>query len=397
VDWALLLLLLPVAYYFGYQLGQQREKPSDSASAAQPHHYLDGLNYLLNEEQDKAIALLEQLPDEQTERFETQLALGNLFRRRGELERAIRLHQNLSTRPLLSTEQRAQALAELGEDFMRAGLLDRAESLFIELNDIDRPTPRTLRALMSIYEQERDWPKAIAAATRLQNSGDADAARVIAHYHCEIAAAALAKQELSTAAQALGLADAVSPRALRVLLLRAELALQSPDPELELAAQLIKDLAEINPAFIEEALGLLDKLVQLERKRDASAAISSALRNYLLTQERGNSTALLHAKLLQDEQGSAAALQFLQDKLRQAPQPRVLAQWLVLKKQQATQPNACIEENADLFDWSAGALQIARGSALTHRCQQCGFGTTALHWQCPSCKSWDSCQPIVRL
>jgi len=393
MDWALALLLLPVAYYSGYRFGlkdgqELSDSPDKPGQTSQSAHYLDGLNYLLNEEQDKAIALLEQLPDEQTERFETQLALGNLFRKRGELERAIRLHQNLSTRPLLSTDQRALALSELGEDFMRAGLLDRAESLYLELIDIDRPTPRTLRALMSIYEQERDWHKAANAAEKLVKTGELDAIRQLAHYHCESACAALKIEDIKTAALELAKAELANPHALRNCLLSAALALKSKPPEISATAQHLKDAVDSNALFVSEALPLLRQMAQAEADANPLQPQSKALLSYFQSIEKGSEAALEHARRLQIEAGSVNALEFLQVRLRNNPQPRMLAAWLALNEQQSPADES--------ISWTLKAVQQALGPDLTHRCSHCGFGTTALHWQCPSCRSWDTCKPLVR-
>ncbi len=394
MDWALTLLLLPVAYYSGYRFGVKDGRELDGTAntpgqSQQSAHYLDGLNYLLNEEQDKAIALLEQLPDEQTERFETQLALGNLFRRRGELERAIRLHQNLSTRPLLSTDQRALALSELGEDFMRAGLLDRAESLYLELIDIDRPTPRTLRALMSIYEQERDWAKAANAAEKLVKTGDLDASRQLAHYHCESACAALKIDDIKAAAAELAKAEKANPNALRNQLLSAALALKAVPPDVAAAAQYLKNTVDSNALFVTEALPLLRQLASAESKANPDRPQAKSLLHYFQSIEKGNEATLESAQLLQIESGTAAAQEFLTAKLREKPQLRLLAAWLALQEQ-ASAPD-------ESLNWTAKAIGSALGPGLTHRCGHCGFGTTQLHWQCPSCRSWDTCKPLVRV
>lgn len=392
MDWAFALLLLPVAYYSGYRFGlkdgrEQGDRPDQPGQSSQSTHYLDGLNYLLNEEQDKAIALLEQLPDEQTERFETQLALGNLFRRRGELERAIRLHQNLSTRPLLSTDQRALALSELGEDFMRAGLLDRAESLYLELIDIDRPTPRTLRALMSIYEQERDWHKAAHAAEKLVKTGDLDASRQLAHYHCESACAALKLDDIKAATLALAKAEQANPHALRNALLSAALALKAVPPDVSTTVQHLKSAVDSNALFVIEALPLLRQMTQAEAAINPDQPQSKALLSYFQNIEKGSEAALEQARLHQIESGTTSAIEFLQERLRAKPQPRILAAWLALREQESVPDES--------LSWTSKAVKQALGPGLTHRCNHCGFGTTALHWQCPSCRSWDTCKPLV--
>jgi hypothetical protein len=165
----LLLLLLPVAVYFGWWLARAIERRSSGKRKRLfSDQYFQGLNYLLNEQPDKAIQVFLELAEVNQETVETHMALGNLFRRRGEVDRAIRFHQNIIAKHGLQPEQRTQALLELGEDYMRAGLLDRAERLFSELIETDAHTPSALRSLLDIYQQEKDWDKALEQAQRLE-------------------------------------------------------------------------------------------------------------------------------------------------------------------------------------------------------------------------------------
>ena len=144
------------------------ERHSDTQVSRLSTTYFRGLNYLLNEQPDKAIELFLHIAELDKDTFETQVALGHLFRRRGEVDRAIRLHQALVQRPGLSDQQRVQALLALGEDYMRSGLLDRAETVFSDLVALDMRAPLALRHLIGIYQSERDWDKAIENARRLR-------------------------------------------------------------------------------------------------------------------------------------------------------------------------------------------------------------------------------------
>ena len=167
-----LILLLPVALYLGWWLARSLERRSSRRSRQLlSNQYFQGLNYLLNEQPDKAIEVFLELADVNQDTVETHMALGNLFRRRGEVDRAIRFHQNIIAKPGLEPEQRTQALLELGEDYMKAGLLDRAERLFAELIEGDAHTPGALHSLLDIYQQERDWEKALEQAQRLEFEG----------------------------------------------------------------------------------------------------------------------------------------------------------------------------------------------------------------------------------
>ena len=187
----LIIILLPIAAASGWLVARRgyekrEQKPLQDCSPA----YFKCLNYLLNEQPDKAIDVFIKLLEVDSDTVETHMALGNLFRRRGEVERAIRIHQNLIARPSLSRQQRAQALLELGQDYMRAGLFDRAENLFVELAETKLYNKQALTNLLEIYQQEKDWAKAVAIGRRLSRQ-NRELRPQLAHFECELAAQAL--------------------------------------------------------------------------------------------------------------------------------------------------------------------------------------------------------------
>ena len=185
----LLWLLLPLAAASGWLAARRGVRGTKAQLMPElSSDYFQGLNYLLNEQPDKAIEVFVRMLEVNSDTVETHLALGNLFRRRGEVDRAIHIHQNLIARPTLKPEQRTQALMELGQDYMRAGLLDRAESLFEELVQVDAHTAAALQQLLVIYQQEKDWDRAIQTARRLGVVSGRNMAPVIAQYYCELAA-----------------------------------------------------------------------------------------------------------------------------------------------------------------------------------------------------------------
>ncbi len=379
MEWAWLLLLLPVASFSGYALGKQSSaKLSGERVEELSKQYFIGLNHLLNEEQDQAIALFERIVDKDTDRFETQLALGSLFRRRGELERAIRLHQDLSIRPQLTPEQRCIALLELGDDFVRAGLLDRAESLFDELLLMDEQSEQALRQLQKIYEQEQDWRRAIAAAEKRARLGEEGLADEIAHFYCEMAAI-----DPATADEHLQAARNVDPESVRVALLSARSALAARD--VESCTRELDALIERDAAFIPEAVKILRELAAIDRP----AAITSL--QQAIKSERGVSALLAHAELLAQTDLKAATTN-LRDALERSPKRsvRVLRAWLQLSKNDGER---CEEETADL-NLTLSTLTEIDKNALTHRCSQCGFGTQQQHWLCPSCRNWNTTKPM---
>ena len=187
-EWFWFFLLLPLAAVSGWVIGRRGgERHSDTQVSRLSTTYFRGLNYLLNEQPDKAIELFLHIAELDKDTFETQVALGHLFRRRGEVDRAIRLHQALVQRPDLSDQQKVQALLALGEDYMRSGLLDRAETVFSDLVALDMRAPLALRHLINIYQAEREWDKAIENAQRYEAATDEPMGKLIAQFECELA------------------------------------------------------------------------------------------------------------------------------------------------------------------------------------------------------------------
>src|SRR5436190_18436361 len=182
----LLWLLLPLAFLSGWFAARLEARRQAGRSFDLPSAYFKGLNFLLNEQPDKAIEIFIQVLEVNSETVETHLALGNLFRRRGEVERAIRIHQNLIARPTLNREQRTYALLELGQDYFKAGLFDRAENLFLELAEVRAHSEQALRLLLNIYQQEKEWDKAIQTGRRFARVSGKRMDDVIAQYYCEL-------------------------------------------------------------------------------------------------------------------------------------------------------------------------------------------------------------------
>jgi lipopolysaccharide biosynthesis regulator YciM len=186
--WIWFVVLVPLAAVAGWVIGRRGgERNRDHQVSKLSTTYFRGLNYLLNEQPDKAIELFLHIAELDKDTFETQVALGHLFRRRGEVDRAIRLHQALVQRPDLNDSQKVQALLALGEDYMRSGLLDRAETVFSDLAQIDQRAPQALRHLIGIYQAERDWEKAIENARRYEAATAEPMGKLIGQFECELA------------------------------------------------------------------------------------------------------------------------------------------------------------------------------------------------------------------
>lgn len=185
----LLLILLPIAalsgWYFGFKSRHDSLLKSEKENTI-PQDYFLGLNYLINEQPDKAVDVFIKVLEVNSDTVEMHLALGSLFRRQGEVERAIRIHQNLIARPQLEKEQRIKALFELGQDYLHAGVLDRAERLFLELLEINDEDLMTYKCLLNIYEKQKDWRQAITVAKKLVGASEGRSWTPLAYYYCEL-------------------------------------------------------------------------------------------------------------------------------------------------------------------------------------------------------------------
>jgi lipopolysaccharide biosynthesis regulator YciM len=377
------LLLIPAAAAAGWLAGRRGGEIKGGARISRlSNTYFRGLNYLLNEQQDKAIEIFLQIAEVDKDTVETQFALGHLFRRRGEVDRAIRLHQSLVSRHGLSEEQKTRAVLALGEDYMRAGLLDRAETLFTDLVQMGVHAPQALRQLIAIYQFERDWHKAIEHATQYEKTSGEPMGRVIAHFHCELAEKArlenrneLAREEIANAYAA----DSASVRA-GVIEGRLELA-EGNDAN---AIRSFERVARHDIEFLPEILGPL--LGCYERRGEGARArgfLGEMIEGY-----PGVSPMLALAQLIQRDEGIPAAQAFLARQLQQRPTVRGEAALIDLSLDNPENDNA---DSLRTLKQITDQMVVRTNS---YRCQRCGFSARAHHWQCPSCKHWGTIKPL---
>ncbi|HVF35882.1 MAG TPA: lipopolysaccharide assembly protein LapB [Candidatus Saccharimonadia bacterium] len=376
-------LLLPTAAALSWYFAR---RGSERSSGAQVHrlrtNYFRGLNYLLNEQPDKAIEVFLKIAEVDSDTVETHLALGNLFRRRGEVDRAIRVHQNLISRPTLSAEQKTAALLELGEDYMRAGLLDRAETLFSDLVNIDARAPSALKHLISIYQQERDWHKAIDHARRLEQATGESQGRVIAQYFCELTEHSRTRHDLESARRHLAEAFGCEAHCVRGRIIEGQMAIDAGEPERALQSfeRVVEQDMEFVPEVLQPALRCYERLHEPLKARGFLRGLSERY--------AGISPVLALAKLIEREDGDDAAVGYLTEQLRVKPSVRGLMALIDLNLKSATGP---AREN--LLILKELTRKLVEGKAV-YRCSRCGFGARAHHWQCPGCKSWGSVKPI---
>lgn len=375
--------LVPVAFALGWwtsrQFGARRSGAEVSALSSD---YFRGLNYLLNEEQDKAIEVFLKLAEYNRDTVETHLALGNLFRRRGEVDRAIRLHQHLVSRPGLTDAMKTVALLELGEDYMRAGLLDRAEALFCDLVAMNAHAPSALRHLIAIYQHERDWHKAIEHARRLEVMTGDEETPMIAQFYCELADRSRQHGARAEARDYLQQAFACQTGCVRAFMLTGRLL--SEDGQHAEAVTAYEAAINADIAFAPEILPpLLNSYARSQQMDRAEDFLRDMVGRY-----NGVSPVLALAHLYKQRDGERAAIDFLTTQLRQRPSVRGLMALI-----DATMDKIEGEARENFLILRDLTRKLLEGQAM-YRCSRCGFGAKAHHWQCPSCKSWSTIRPI---
>lgn len=380
---AWLALLLPVAAASGWLAGRRGGERRGGARVSRlSNTYFRGLNYLLNEQQDKAIEVFLQIAAVDKDTVETQFALGHLFRRRGEVDRAIRLHQDLVARPGLSDEQKTRAVLALGEDYMRAGLFDRAETLFTDLVRMGVLAPQALRHLISIYQAERDWGKAIEHARQLEDAGGEPMGKLVAQFQCELAEKARLAGDLELARQHVAEAYAADSHSVRAGLVEARIELASGNDAAAIRA--FERVARHDVEFLPEILAPL--LACYERRGEGARARGFLME--MIEHYPGVSPVLALSRIIEREEGKGAALAFLSRQLKQRPSVRGEAAYIEMSLRDAdSDPAAALKTLKQITD-----QLVVRTPG--YRCQRCGFGARAHHWQCPGCKSWGSIKPV---
>lgn len=383
LEWVILAVAVIISIALGWFWGRRRYRKADGRQESRfSNRYFRGLNYLLNEQPDKAIEVFLQLAEVNQDTVETHFALGNLFRRRGEVDRAIRFHQNIIAKPTLTERQRTRALLELGDDYMRAGLLDRAERLFSELVDRDAHTPAALKHLLSIYQQEQDWNKAIDIAKRLEQQEGKGMGAIMAHFCCELAEEAASQSKIDEAISHLRQARGYNKNCVRARFIEARLREQQQDNAAAITAY--KAALDLDQDYLPEILSSLLRCMQAEGQDEA---IEGMLTGYAESYD-GVTPILALAQAIEGKYSREKAIDFLVGKLQQRPTVRGLEYLINM--------NAAGSISGD--DTNLSILRDLSRKLLInqpiYRCEHCGFSGQQHHWQCPSCKFWDSTKRI---
>lgn len=381
----LLWLLLPVAAASGWYAAKRSNKRMEASAKDQTPAYFRGLNYLLNEQPDKAIDVFVQMLEVDSETVETHLALGNLFRRRGEVDRAIRIHQNLIARPTLNRDQRAQALLELGQDYMRAGLFDRAESLFGELGEMNLYQEQALANLLIIYQQEKEWKNCLKVAKKLEKLTGKSQGIERAHFYCELAEEAKSSNDQREVTALLKKAQGSDSECVRATILQGEM--EAANGAYKAAINAFKNVERQDPAYINE---IMLPLVECYQQRDKRKELIIYLRQ-LFKRHQSIEPALTLSRFIQEDEGDGAAAGFITEYLNQQPNLEGLDRLIALHL------GSVKEKASDTLPILQQLVRKLLQSRPAYRCSRCGFTAKTLHWQCPGCKSWSSIKPNTSL
>ena len=381
LDLTWILLGLPTAFALGWIASRLDLRQMRIANRQAPRAYFKGLKHLLNEQQDQAIDAFIEAVQNDPDTSELHFALGNLFRRRGEYDRAVRVHEHLLSRADISQADRQRAQHGLALDYLKAGLLDRAEEALRKLEGTSYAGQARL-ARMAIYERSREWPEAAAVARLLEKSGEADFGVRLAHYQCEQAREAVQKGDSAKALEILAQTLQEHPRAARPRLLIGQLQLSQGQASaaydsLSILFEHNDMTAPLAAASFAQAALASDKaasastLLQAHYQRQPCIDVLDAI-TILETQNPPGST-----------QGEAATLQRYLDHLQNHPSMLAATRWL----------NGAQNEVGELPASVKKTLENATKPLARYRCAACGFEAKEHFWHCPGCQSWDSYPP----
>ncbi len=373
------LLALPLLFGVGWWARGYEARVREADHGSTPQSMFRGLNLLLNDQPDRAIDAFIEIVRLDPETIELHYALGNLFRRRGEVERAVRIHNYLLGRADLPAAERSVALAELGQDYLKGGLLDRAEAAFRRLLEDRRHRFDALRSLLHIYSIEREWLHAIECARDLEREAGETHRIAIAHFYCELAEGAAAAGDLAQARRQLDEALVAHRKSVRAIMLSGDIARRDGDAREAIARwlQIAGDAPEYLPLVAERLTELMD---QCGRRGEAL----NLLRRNLLDHPSIDLLEISHRRVAEWE-GAAAGELLLREELKRHPSLLGFERLLQVR-------SASVQGDPEL-ELLRGLISVQARRLSRYRCGKCGFRTRDFHWHCPGCSGWDSYSP----
>ena len=383
------LLVLPLFFTLGWIAARVDIKQLIAESTELPAAYFKGLNFLISDQQDKAVEAFSEAIQANTDSLELHFALGSLFRRTGETDRAINMHLNLLDKKELTDNQKSAVKAELAQDYLKAGLYDRAEELFKGLNDTRYRQP-ALNALLEIYVREREWVRAIETATELERLSGVPFRQEIAQYYCELAMNGIISQNHDTARSQLSLALDANKKCVRANVLLGDLEAsidahqaaishwklieyQQPEYLGLVAGKMLKSYRALEP---EHGGQLKQGLIQLN--------------TYLETYKLPSLMSVLYEATLAEE-GAEKAAKLARNELIRQPSLTTLDQLLQARAMSGETTSAAKKQsNNQDIQLMQQTVRNAIGNRAAYHCDQCGFRAKQHHWQCPACNAWES-------
>ena len=348
-----------------------------------PPEYFTGLNYLLNDEHGKALDIFVKLVETDWDLVDTHFALGKIFRKNGEIDKAIKIHQGLIARPSLPDKYRSKVLLELGYDYLAAGWFDRAEGLFKEVLIHDRKSEVAKRNLILIFQQEKDWHKAIDIGVDLFSEGFLDVGTMISQYYCELADIAKEKGDVRQLAynskQALHY-DKGSIRAL-IFLADHEMDKKNYKQALHYFEQIEKRDAEFFPVILERLIECFHRISDSDKLLAYLADVESRHQSLAMMEK--------HAMVIERYQSKEAAIDYLTDRIRKYPNIRGMHSLIDYKTNQADAGELTL-----LLDLKSALVKIQKDDS-EYQCHHCGFQSNTLYWLCPGCQSWAEIKPTM--
>jgi len=379
----LVWLLLPMAAFGGWRAARRSGNGPHARQRNFPGpEYLEGLDYLLNEQPDKAIDVFVRMLEVTPDTYETHLALANLFRKRGEVDRAIRIHRNLAARDSLSGEQRSAAQLELGRDYQSAGLLDRAEEHYSGLLRDRSHVEDVLPLLLDIYQQEKDWERAFATAARMEQIDGRPAAAVMAQFLCEMAEDARERADTDQALNLMGRALDLHASCARASLLRGDIEREAGHYEAALAAY--SRVGRQDQDLLPEVLGAM---YDCQRELGDIDGMIEYLHE-CIPLYNDIAPVILLADILIDQNRQDEACDLISRALVSYPSLRGMAKFVELRLA------ACQPDERETLIRLKNITDVLRKGKPAYLCRACGFAGKALHWQCPGCRRWDAMRPI---
>lgn len=375
-----MLLVFPLFFGMGWLAARIDIKELLSESSALPQSYFQGLNFLLNEQQDKAIEAFIEVVKVDPQTVELHFALGSLFRRRGEVDRALRMHHNLLDRADLDNDKRQQAIFELAQDYLKAGILDRAESLFRELENTLYAKP-AMEFLLELFQKEHDWLKAIEVTQHLAALSGQSFSKQAAFFYCELASEEIAKNDAAAARGHLQQALMVFPDAVRASMMLGDMSAGEgrPDEAISIWKNIEAQDAQYLPLVAE-------RLLNTYRGINHEAEGIALLRDYLSKYHSLDLMNVVFDGVLKNE-GPAAAYQLVRDELQR--NPTLLGLDKLLEARLLEVP---MERRADV-ELVKNLVHKRTRNLATYHCANCGFKARQFYWHCPACQAWDSYSP----